>query len=219
MKRRNEGITAANHSTYQSNVHRSTFDTHPTHHGTSYSFQNILDDFLRKIRLPDMSMYSGYRASPHLSASSHVGPRSSMSTDFSETSSFISSAASNLSSVIGEFSVLCLHDYEPTDPDQLRFRKGDILAILKTEDTGWWAAALGSTIGWVPRGYVEPISEDVAEALKSVRHDLRDPSDAWDTASNYYQGSYRSSFGYGSETSSILSDPDAWDQRRVRGQY
>ncbi|KAG8969725.1 hypothetical protein FRC03_001070 [Tulasnella sp. 419] len=158
-------------------------------------------------------MYQGFR-SPHLSVDSHGAPRSSISTDFSETSSFLSSAASNLSSVVGEFSVLCLHDYQPTDPDQLGFRKGDILAILKTEDTGWWAAAMGSTIGWVPRGYVEPISDAMAETLKSVRRDLRANTADWDSASiaGPSTSSLRSSFSY-STGSSIARDTD-WDPPR-----
>lgn len=127
-----------------------------------------------------MSHMHGIR-SPHLTS----GPpprlnRSSISTDYSETSSFVSTVPSTASSVIGQFSVLCLHDYQPTDPDQLGFQKGDILAILKTEDTGWWAAAMGKTVGWVPRGYVEPISEAMADTLKTVRRDLRETADAWD---------------------------------------
>ncbi|KAG9011301.1 hypothetical protein FRB93_003103 [Tulasnella sp. JGI-2019a] len=122
--------------------------------------------------------------SPHLAG----GPpqrlnRSSMSTEYSETSSFVSTVPSTASSVIGEFSVLCLHDYQPTDPDQMGFQKGDILAILKTEDNGWWAAARGTTIGWVPRGYVEPISDTMAETLKTVKKDLRVTADSWDSAS------------------------------------
>jgi len=152
--------------------------------------------------------------SPHLQ--SEAPPRSSMSTlstDYSETSSFISSAASNVSSVIGEFSVLCLHDYEPTDPDQLGFKKGDILAILKREDTGWWAAAMGSTIGWVPRGYVEPISEDMAQALKNVHRELRASSEVWDSSIHGGSASsLRSSFGFGSPDMSVLSlgDNESW---------
>lgn len=109
--------------------------------------------------------------SPHLQS---IANRSSISTDYSETASFISTAPSNASSVvIGDFSVLCLHDYEPTDPDQLGFSRGDILAILKTEDTGWWAAANGNRIGWVPSGYVEAISDATADALRHIQRESR----------------------------------------------
>ncbi|KAG8886578.1 hypothetical protein FRB98_001226 [Tulasnella sp. 332] len=120
--------------------------------------------------------------SPHLaSGASQRLNRSSISTEYSETASFVSTVGSTASSVVGEFSVLCLHDYEPTDPDQMGFQKGDILAILKTEDNGWWAAARGTMIGWVPRGYVEPISDAMADTLKTVRRDLRATADSWDT--------------------------------------
>lgn len=155
--------------------------------------------------------------SPHLAADVYrLGNRSSVSTEFSETASFVSTAPSTASSVVGDFYVLCLHDFEPTDADQLGFQKGDILAILKVEDTGWWAAAMGSTIGWVPRGFVEPISDAMAESLKSVQRDLRSARasspDGWDSASALGQldNGYASS---SAEPASHSNEP--WTHRRV----
>lgn len=155
--------------------------------------------------------------SPHLNADVYrLGNRSSVSTDYSETASFVSTAASTASSVTGDFYVLCLHDFEPTDDDQLGFRKGDILAILKVEDTGWWAAAMGSAIGWVPRGYVEPISDAMAETLKSVKRDMRSAAsttDDWDSASAL--GSNDNN-GYASSSADPMQRPDEpWAHRRV----
>ena len=152
----------------------------------------------------------GLRSNFLAAQSSGMANRSSLSTDYSDAASFISSAPSNASSVVGDFSVLCLHDYEPTDEDQLGFRKGDILSILQVADTGWWAAATGSSFGWVPSGYVEAISEAMADSLRSVQRERRDSSE-WDSRS-----------GLGSEAISPRGSTDGtpmreghWAQRRV----
>ncbi|KDQ63075.1 hypothetical protein JAAARDRAFT_53300 [Jaapia argillacea MUCL 33604] len=72
-------------------------------------------------------------------------------------------------------SVLCLYDFSSDDADHLSFRKNEILDIVKEENTGWWAAARrnASKIGWIPSAFVLPLSEEMAEKLRTVREDLR----------------------------------------------
>lgn len=74
-----------------------------------------------------------------------------------------------------EFSVLCMYDFRAADQDQLSFRKNEMLLIVKQENTGWWAAMRkgGDVIGWIPRAFVNPLTEEMAERLANVREELR----------------------------------------------
>ncbi|KAF9270825.1 ras GEF [Marasmius fiardii PR-910] len=89
------------------------------------------------------------------------------STDTSPTSSY--------SDVI--CSVLCMYDFQSEDPVHLPFRRNDILDIVRTEPTGWWAAMKkggdSETVGWIPGAFVEPLSEEMADRLMNVRAELR----------------------------------------------
>ncbi|KAL6304919.1 ras guanine nucleotide exchange factor domain-containing protein [Sparassis latifolia] len=60
------------------------------------------------------------------------------------------------------FHVLCLYDFTSDDPDQLSFKKNEILDIIKRENTGWWAAVRPGhdCVGWIPSTFVEAISEN-----------------------------------------------------------
>ena len=45
------------------------------------------------------------------------------------------------------------------DPEDLSFKKGDILSILKKEEDDWWLARHSSgKEGLIPRPYVEEVS-------------------------------------------------------------
>lgn len=50
--------------------------------------------------------------------------------------------------------------YQAAIPEELSFKKGDILGILRHQDDGWWEAEVhGSNgpSGLVPSNYVQPI--------------------------------------------------------------
>ncbi|EMD42325.1 hypothetical protein CERSUDRAFT_90941 [Gelatoporia subvermispora B] len=65
------------------------------------------------------------------------------------------------------FYVICLFDFETEDPDQLSFKKSEILEIVKRESSGWWAAvSRDNRVGWVPSTYLEPISDVLADKLR-----------------------------------------------------
>ncbi|KAI6136219.1 SH3 domain-containing protein [Pisolithus sp. B1] len=57
--------------------------------------------------------------------------------------------------------VVCKFDFESPDPDQLSFSKDEVLAVVKQEDSGWWAAMRpeGDRIGWIPSSFVELLPE------------------------------------------------------------
>ncbi|KZT72955.1 ras GEF [Daedalea quercina L-15889] len=72
------------------------------------------------------------------------------------------------------FHVLALYDYEAVDSDQLSFKKNEVLEIVKREESGWWAALRpgDNLVGWIPRAFVEPISERVVQQLR-IKDDAR----------------------------------------------
>lgn len=72
------------------------------------------------------------------------------------------------------FLVLCLYDFDGQDPDQLSFRQGDVLRIVQTQDTGWWAALdpSESTIGWVPEEFVQRMSDEMLYTYTFVTNEL-----------------------------------------------
>uniref|UniRef100_A0A1I8GS48 SH3 domain-containing protein n=1 Tax=Macrostomum lignano TaxID=282301 RepID=A0A1I8GS48_9PLAT len=55
--------------------------------------------------------------------------------------------------------VVALFDFNPQDPDELRFRQNDVITVLGKEDESWW---LGETEdgrrGVFPYNYVQPYS-------------------------------------------------------------
>ena len=73
------------------------------------------------------------------------------------------------------FSVLCLHSYESREESGLSFRKNEILQILETEDSGWWAARRkgDKDIGWIPRAYVAKLEDDWVDRFEEMREEIR----------------------------------------------
>lgn len=57
-----------------------------------------------------------------------------------------------------------LYDYRSPDSSSLSFVRGDIIEVLTRLDTGWWDGLLNDERGWFPSNYVQPISEQEAEA-------------------------------------------------------
>lgn len=73
------------------------------------------------------------------------------------------------------FSVLCLHSYESREESGLSFRKNEILQILETQDSGWWAARRkgDKDIGWIPRAYVAKLEDDWVDRFEEMREEIR----------------------------------------------
>lgn len=52
-----------------------------------------------------------------------------------------------------------LYVYRAAIPEELSFAKGDILAVLRLQDDGWWEAEVTGTNGrpgLVPSNYLQP---------------------------------------------------------------
>lgn len=110
--------------------------------------------------------HSGLKRSPDSSPSSSSA-RASVGT--------AGTTPTTIESDLVSFPVLCMHDFSTNDHDQLPFNKGEILRVVKQEDTGWWAAMRrgGDTIGWIPEAFVKPLSEEKSEKLWGVREEIR----------------------------------------------
>ena len=88
-------------------------------------------------------------------------------TDFNETDADGSAAQS--------FFVRALFDFTGQDTSSLSFKRGDVIEVLNTLPSGWWDGLLDDERGWFPSNYVQPITEQEAEAALSLRLGLQQP--------------------------------------------
>jgi len=62
--------------------------------------------------------------------------------------------------------VKALFDFQATDPDELTFRKGDIIAVLESVYKDWWKGLLRGQTGIFPLNYVEKLADPTPEELQ-----------------------------------------------------
>lgn len=62
--------------------------------------------------------------------------------------------------------VRALYDFQATDPDELTFRKGDIIAVLESVYKDWWKGLLRGQTGIFPLNYVEKLADPTPEELQ-----------------------------------------------------
>ncbi|KAF4630169.1 hypothetical protein G7Y89_g7970 [Cudoniella acicularis] len=62
--------------------------------------------------------------------------------------------------------VRALFDFQATDPDELTFRKGDIIAVLESVYKDWWKGLLRGQTGIFPLNYVEKLADPTPEELQ-----------------------------------------------------
>lgn len=62
--------------------------------------------------------------------------------------------------------VRALFDFQATDPDELQFRKGDIIAVLESVYKDWWKGLLRGKTGIFPLNYVEKLADPTPEELQ-----------------------------------------------------
>jgi len=62
--------------------------------------------------------------------------------------------------------VRALFDFQATDPDELTFRKGDIIAVLESVYKDWWKGFLKGQTGIFPLNYVEKLADPTPEELQ-----------------------------------------------------
>ncbi|KZF21128.1 hypothetical protein L228DRAFT_284198 [Xylona heveae TC161] len=62
--------------------------------------------------------------------------------------------------------VRALFDFQPSEPGELQFRKGDIIAVLESVYKDWWKGSLRGQTGIFPLNYVEKLPDPTADELQ-----------------------------------------------------
>lgn len=62
--------------------------------------------------------------------------------------------------------VRALYDFVPSEPGELQFRKGDVIAVLESVYKDWWKGSLRGQTGIFPLNYVEKLSDPTQEELQ-----------------------------------------------------
>lgn len=134
----------------------------------------------QRLRQPALLIDPYYRAASTAENYAHSSPSSS-SYMSSSTRTPSTGGPTGSGTYWRIFFVLCLYDYSSSDADHLSFKQNEILEIVKKEETGWWAALRGDTIGWVPCAFLVPLTDSMADKLRNTPEDMRIAE--YDTAS------------------------------------
>ena len=62
--------------------------------------------------------------------------------------------------------VRALFDFQPTEPGELQFRKGDVIAVLESVYKDWWKGSLRGQTGIFPLNYIEKLSDPTPDELQ-----------------------------------------------------
>lgn len=62
--------------------------------------------------------------------------------------------------------VRALFDFQPSEPGELQFRKGDVIAVLESVYKDWWKGSLRGQTGIFPLNYVEKLPDPTIEELQ-----------------------------------------------------
>lgn len=62
--------------------------------------------------------------------------------------------------------VRALFDFQPSEPGELQFRKGDIIAVLESVYKDWWKGSLRGQTGIFPLNYVEKLADPTVDELQ-----------------------------------------------------
>lgn len=62
--------------------------------------------------------------------------------------------------------VRALFDFQPSEPGELQFRKGDVIAVLESVYKDWWKGSLRGQTGIFPLNYVEKLQDPTQDELQ-----------------------------------------------------
>ena len=62
--------------------------------------------------------------------------------------------------------VRALFDFQPSEPGELQFKKGDIIAVLESVYKDWWKGSLRGQMGIFPLNYVEKLADPTQEEVQ-----------------------------------------------------
>ncbi|KAI0630726.1 hypothetical protein C8Q77DRAFT_1063507 [Trametes polyzona] len=112
--------------------------------------------------------YGGYvpsSATPAVSAVAQPSPTPSPVVTAPAASSSPVSVHSTQDSIPIVTRVRALHTFEPSEPGELAFEKGDIIKVVDRNYKDWWRGQLKGRTGIFPVNYVEPLPEPTAAEI------------------------------------------------------
>lgn len=62
--------------------------------------------------------------------------------------------------------VRALYDFAPSEPGELEFKKGDVIAVLESVYKDWWRGSLRGKTGIFPLNYVEKLADPTPDELQ-----------------------------------------------------
>jgi len=62
--------------------------------------------------------------------------------------------------------VRALYDFVPTEPGELEFKRGDVIAVLESVYKDWWRGSLKGKTGIFPLNYVEKLTDPTPDELQ-----------------------------------------------------
>ena len=62
--------------------------------------------------------------------------------------------------------VRALYDFQPSEPGELQFRRGDVIAVLESVYKDWWKGSIRGQTGIFPLNYVEKLPDPTVEELQ-----------------------------------------------------
>src|SRR3569833_1466406 len=62
--------------------------------------------------------------------------------------------------------VRALYDFVPSEPGELEFKKGDVIAVIASAYKDWWNGSLKGKTGIFPLNYVEKLTDPTPDALQ-----------------------------------------------------
>lgn len=62
--------------------------------------------------------------------------------------------------------VRAIYDFQPTEPGELAFAKGDVIAVLESVYKDWWKGSLRGDTGIFPLNYVEKLQDPTPQELE-----------------------------------------------------
>ncbi|EEA28227.1 ESCRT-0 subunit protein hse1 [Talaromyces marneffei ATCC 18224] len=103
--------------------------------------------------------------------SADVGPSSSAApatavSNQPEPSSTVSQGIPSGTTAATVSRVRALFDFQPSEPGELQFRKGDIIAVLESVYKDWWKGSLRGQTGIFPLNYVEKLPDPTPDDLQ-----------------------------------------------------
>ncbi|KAF7719835.1 Class E vacuolar protein-sorting machinery protein [Penicillium ucsense] len=108
------------------------------------------------------------------SASSSAAPNTSSSAAAPAATTVAEAAASQPvpsgTSAATVSRVRALFDFQPSEPGELQFRKGDIIAVLESVYKDWWKGSLRGQTGIFPLNYVEKLPDPTVDELQREAH-------------------------------------------------